>query len=110
MGRACLAALGERERQELMARIRAQDEAAWPAVREGIEAALVQYREIGCCTSFGQWQPDVNAIAIAFRPPGGRSVMAVNCGGPSFSLPPERLLDEVRPRLLALGERLQGMA
>lgn len=109
MGRACLAACTERERQELMARIEAQDPAAWPGVRAGIEAALAQYRSIGCCTSFGEWQPDVNAIAIAFRPPRGRQVMAINCGGPGFSLSREFLLAEVRPPLLALADRLQGM-
>lgn len=108
MGRAYLAACGERERHELMERIRALDEAAWPRIREGLEAALAQHREIGCCTSFGEWQKDVNAIAIAFRPPGGRSVMAINCGGPSFHLTPGFLLEEVRPQLLALADRLQG--
>lgn len=109
MGRAYLAVCGERERQDLTERIRDLDEVAWPRIREGIEAALAQYQELGCCTSFGEWQKDVNAIAIAFRPPGGRSVMAINCGGPGFNLSREFLLQEVRPQLLALGARLQGM-
>ena len=34
--------------------------------------------------------------------------MAINCGGPSFSLAPQFLLDKVRPPLLALAARLQG--
>ena len=33
--------------------------------------------------------------------------MAINCGGPRFKLSPEFLLGEVRPRLLALRDRLQ---
>jgi len=109
MGRAYLAVCGERERQDLMGRIRELDEEAWPRIREGIEAALARYQEIGCCTSFGEWQHDVNAIAIAFRPPGGRSVMAINCGGPGFNLSREFLLEEVRPQLLALATRLEGV-
>ena len=109
MGRAYLAVCGERERQDLMERIRELDPAAWPRIREGIDTALARYQEIGCCTSFGEWQRDVNAIAIAFRPPGGRSVMAINCGGPGFNLSREFLLEEVRPQLLALAMRLQGM-
>lgn len=109
MGRAYLAVCGEAERSDLMERIRHLDEIAWPGVRVGIERALAEYRELGCCTSFGEWQKDVNAIAIAFRPPGGRSVMAINCGGPSFNLPREVLLREARPQLLALALRLQGM-
>jgi len=109
MGRAYLAVCSDRERQDLMERIRDLDEVAWPRIRDGIEAAVAQYREIGCCASFGEWQKDVNAIAIAFRPPGGRSVMAINCGGPGFNLSREFLLQEVRPQLLALGTRLQGL-
>ena len=75
-----------------------------------MKRALVEYRDLGCCTSFGEWQKDVNAIAIAFRPGGGRSAMAINCGGPSFNLSPQFLLDEVRPQLLAVADRLQGLS
>jgi DNA-binding IclR family transcriptional regulator len=109
MGRAYLALCTDSERDSLLKRIRERDEAGWPRVSEGIERALAEYRELGCSTSFGEWQKDVNAIAIAFRPPGGRSVMAVNCGGPSFNLSREFLLGEVRPALLALARRLQGL-
>ncbi len=65
MGRAYLALCAQAERDSLMQRIRELDEAAWPRVREGIERALAGYRELGCCSSFGEWQKDVNAIAIA---------------------------------------------
>lgn len=106
MGRAYLAVCGEAERNELMERIRELDTDAWPHIREGLERAQEQYRELGCCTSFGEWQRDVNAIAIAFHPQGGRSVMAINCGGPGINLSPEFLLAEVRPRLLELATRL----
>ncbi len=108
MGRAYLAQCGETERSDLMERIPEQDTQAWPRIQEGITRAIAEYRELGCCTSFGDWQKDVNAIAIAFRPPGGRSAMAINCGGPSFNLSPDFLLREVRPQMLALGARLQG--
>jgi DNA-binding IclR family transcriptional regulator len=109
MGRAYLARCTEAERDSLLKRIRAHDEAAWPRIGEGIDRGLAEYNELGCSTSFGDWQKDVNAIAIAFRPPGGRSIMAINCGGPSFNLSREFLLEEVRPPLLALAGRLQGL-
>jgi DNA-binding IclR family transcriptional regulator len=109
MGRAYLALCGDTEREELMERIRELDTIAWPRIREGIDRALAEYQELGCCTSFGEWQKEVNAIAIAFRPPGGRATMAINCGGPGFNLSPEFLLREVRPEMLALAARLEGM-
>jgi DNA-binding IclR family transcriptional regulator len=108
MGRAYLAVCSETQRAALMDRIRDREPQAWPQVRERIERALAEYRELGCCTSFGEWQKEVNAIAIAFHPPGGRTVMAINCGGPGFNLSREFLLEEVRPQLLALGRRLEG--
>lgn len=108
MGRAYLAVCDERERQDLMARMERNDPAGWPAVRERIEAARTEYRETGCCTSFGEWRSDVNAIAVAFRPPGRRPVMAINCGGPASNLSREHLLGQVRPQIIALADRLQG--
>jgi DNA-binding IclR family transcriptional regulator len=109
MGRAWLAACTEAERTDLLARVRERDPAAWPQVQAGVDQALQEYRTIGCCTSFGEWQKDVNAIAIAFRPSTGRALMAINCGGPGFSLSRDYLLQGVRPLLLALGERLREL-
>ena len=108
MGRAYLAGCSDSERSDLMERIRTHDEAAWPVTRAGIELALAHYREHGCCASFGGWQKDVNAIAAAFRPEGGRSVMVVSCGGPGFNLSPQFLMNEVRPQLVSLVRKLQS--
>lgn len=107
MGRAYLAAASDGERHELMDRIKELDEIAWPKIRDGIEAALKQHRELGCCCSFGDWQKDVNAIAISFRPGAGMPPMSINCGGPAFSLSPDFLLKEVRPRLIELVHRIE---
>jgi DNA-binding IclR family transcriptional regulator len=108
MGRAYLAAASDGERHELMDRIRELDEIAWPKIRDGIEAALKQHRELGCCCSFGDWQKDVNAIAIAFRPGAGMTPMSINCGGPAFTLSPDYLLKEVRPRLIELVHHIEA--
>jgi DNA-binding IclR family transcriptional regulator len=106
MGRAYLAGCSDSERAELMAQIRSRDEKAWPETRAGIERALAGYREHGCCSSFGEWQKDVNAIAIAFRPE-GRSLMVISCGAPGSTLAPEVLMTEARPKLIALVRKLQ---
>jgi DNA-binding IclR family transcriptional regulator len=108
MGRAYLACCSDGERSELMAQLRSHDEKAWPGVRATIERALAHYREHGCSSSFGEWQKDVNAIGVAFQPAGGRSLMVISCGGPGVSNSPEFLMNEARPRLLALVRELQG--
>ena len=107
MGRAYLALIPEREREDIMERIRELDEVAWPAIRKGIERAIKEYRETGCVSSFGEWQADVNAIAVPVRPGGGLPPMAINCGGPAFTLSREFLLGEVRPKLIEMVRQLE---
>ena len=107
MGRAYLAACSEMEREDLLERIRAQDEKAWPRIRAGIKQALADQQAHGCCLSFGDWQKDVHAIAAAFRLEGTGPLMVISCGGPAVKLSPNFLLQEARPQLLRLVRMLQ---
>ena len=107
MGRAYLAIASNSERNDILERVRELDELAWPKIRDDIMRGIEQYHSIGCCTSFGDWQNDVNAIAIGFKPKDGTAALAINCGGPAFNLSPEFLLKEVQPRLVELVERIQ---
>ena len=107
MGRAYLELVEESERNDLMERMRELDEAAWPGIRAAIENSLKQYRKIGCCCSFGEWQKDVNAIGVAFRVGSDLPAMAVSCGGPAFNLSQKFLLNEVRPRLIDMVRRIE---
>jgi DNA-binding IclR family transcriptional regulator len=108
IGRAWLAAVPAREREEVMEQIHELDDVAWPGVRRGIEQGVSDHAELGVTCSFGEWQKDVNGIARAFEPGGGLPVMAINVGGPSFSLTPKFLLDEVKPRLLHMIAQLEA--
>lgn len=107
IGRAYLAGASEQERNAIIRLANDLDESAADAVREGIKRGIADYEEYGCTTSFGEWQKDVNGIAITFRAPGS-TIHVMNCGGPSSSLSPEFLLNEVRPRLRALARRLEN--
>ncbi len=108
IGRAWLAAIPEREREDFMERVQELDEVAWPDSRDGVERSLEEYRTLGVTCSFGDWQRDVNGIARAFLPGGGLPPMAINCGGPSFNLSKDYLLNEVRPRLIDMVTRLEA--
>lgn len=110
IGRAYLARAPEQERKDILNRCQELDETAYTTLRQGIEKGLQDYQEFGCTTSFGDWQKDVNGIAIGFHPVGSTQAMAINCGGPSSSVSKEFLLTEVRPRLVALAERLEFSA
>ncbi len=108
-GRAYLAVASERERAAIFEDLAALDKPAWPALKHAINKALEDYRALGVACSFGDWQPDVNAIAIGIDPGGGMPLMAINCGGPAFQLSPDFLLQDVRPRLIALARQLESL-
>jgi DNA-binding IclR family transcriptional regulator len=110
MGRAYLAAVTQDERDELMRRVRERadvDVNRWPELRRGVVKALRDIRELGVCTSFGEWKQGINAIAIPVRPGGGLPPMAISCGAPAYMVSKEFMLDSVRPRLIALANELE---
>jgi DNA-binding IclR family transcriptional regulator len=107
-GRAYLAAASERDRGEVFGRLREQDEAAWPVLKSRLERAQAEYRQLGVAASFGEWQSDVNAIAVGIRVGNSRGPMTINCGGPAFTLSKPFLLDEARPRLIELARQIEA--
>jgi DNA-binding IclR family transcriptional regulator len=109
MGRAYLTAVPESERSEIMGKVRElAGDARWPDLQRGVAKALRDIRELGVCCSFGDWQKDVNAIALPVRPGGGLPPMAINCGAPAYMVSKEFLLEKVRPRLIALANELEA--
>ena len=107
-GRAYLAVTSDEEREEIMEGVREVAEVSrWPALQRGVAKALLDYRDLGVCCSFGEWQKDINAIAVPVRPGSNLPPMVISCGGPAYNVSPEFLLDEVRPRLIALVTSLE---
>ena len=108
IGRAYLARASEQERNDILGRSLELDETAHTTMRQGLARGIADYERYGCATSFGDWQKDVNGIAVGFMPIGGSQLMSMNCGGPSSSVSREFLLDEVRPRLIDIARRLES--
>ena len=108
-GRAYLAVISDEQREEIMEGVREVAEVSrWPALQRGVAKALLDYRGLGVCCSFGEWQKDINAIAVPVRPGSNLPFMVISCGGPAYNVSPEFLLDEVRPRLIALVTSLEA--
>lgn len=108
IGRAYLAIASEAERNSVYQDLREAEPKHAAKIIQAIEKSIHEYQELGCACSFGDWQKDVNAIAVPFRPGNGMPIMSINCGGPAFNLSPEFLLEKVRPKLLVLVQRLQS--
>jgi DNA-binding IclR family transcriptional regulator len=107
IGRGYLAVCGDTERADLLDQLKELDHVAWPALKQGIDKSLALYQEFGVCSSFGEWQPDVNGIAVGFRPGNGLPPMAINCGAPAFKVSQEYLLNDVRQRLVELVRKIE---
>src|SRR5690606_22457722 len=93
--------------EEIFGRVRELDEQASDALMAGISSSLSDYETLGCTCSFGDWQKDVNAIAVGLNLGRQFPIMAISCGGPSFNLSERFLLDEARPRLLEVVRKLK---
>jgi DNA-binding IclR family transcriptional regulator len=100
-GRAFLCAVSEKERTYLMDQIRQRDEAAWPALKAGIEQAMKDYETLGYCLSLGDYNKGVNAIGAPIKSPAsGSGIMVINCGAASFQLRRHIIEDDIGPRLV----------
>jgi DNA-binding IclR family transcriptional regulator len=109
MGRALLCGLPEEERTDLIAQIRrATPKGEWLKIKAGIDQGLIDYHEKGFCFSLGDWRENVNSIAVPLVQ-ADRSVLAINCGGPSWQLIAEKLEKDIGPRLVEISRRLENL-
>ncbi|MEZ2292857.1 IclR family transcriptional regulator [Variovorax sp. RCC_210] len=99
MGRAYLAGAKPGARRGLEERIRTLDLAGWPRIEPGIRQAVSEIDQYGCCSSFGDWRGEVNAIASPLRVGKGMPLMVLSAAGPR-SMAPEVFLQDIRPKLL----------
>lgn len=65
------------------------------------QAAVQEMAERGFCASFGDWRPEINAIAVPLAIPAAAVNVAITVAGPSMLLSSERLANEVAPLLLS---------
>lgn len=100
-GRGYLAAAPQGARRALEARLQSIDPAGWPKVEQGIRQAMADLAEFGCVCSFGDWRPDVNAIAVPIRLSAGLPLMVVNAASAPGLISAAVFMNEVRPKLLA---------
>ncbi|MCK8784758.1 IclR family transcriptional regulator [Roseomonas sp. NAR14] len=103
VGRAWLAAIGERERALLYERFATRYQEEWPALRDRVEDAIAQIRARGFCLVDREWEPDVRAVGVPLVSPDGSTVLAMNCGAGGLVLDVARLESEIGPRLVHLG-------
>lgn len=107
MGRACLAAMPEDERDFLLDAIRRKHAKEWPQIQKDLEKSFKDYQEYGFCFSIGEWHKDVNSVAVPFVHE-QHGLLVFNCGGPSFLLNEEKIKNDIAPRLLHMVNNIRN--
>lgn len=99
MGRACLAAMEESERQYLFDAIEKRHPEDWQSIKRSLERSIRDYQDYGYCLSIGEWTKDINSVAVPLIHP-KHGILVFNCGAPSYLLNQDKLENEIGPRLI----------
>lgn len=104
MGRTYLASITPEERASLVQKYGAQDAEEREYSERAIERACVDLAKRGFCTVAGEWYPEINGLAAPIITNDGNFVL--DCGGPAYVLPMNRMLDEVGPQLAETARKI----
>lgn len=107
MGKAYLCGQPQKERDYLMDHLRLLDESNWPKIKADIEQGYKDYQDLGFCLSSGLWEAKISAVGVPFIDADPVRSMAFNCGGPSFLLPRDVLINDLGPRLVQMVRRVE---
>ncbi|MGH1352963.1 MAG: IclR family transcriptional regulator [Methyloligellaceae bacterium] len=107
IGRAHIVSLPRKEKLQVLKQIRRQQKEDWPLVKAGLYKAHEYFYKHGFVTSIGEWVKDVNSVAVPIYAEKIGARLALNLGGPSFMLPPEKLMNEYGPKLKKLAKNVE---
>lgn len=104
IGRALYVSLESAERRDLDSLLAREYGARWPKVQLGLHEALAAFERQGFCSSFGEFESDIHAVAAPIS--GSQPQMAVNCSGPAYRLTPGQWQAEIAPQIIQLARGL----
>ena len=91
---------------DMYAQLEAAYHTEWAGLRSRIEDADRQIQERGFCLVDQEWRKDTRTVSVPLVSSDGNTVMALSCGGPTFSVSVATLEDELGPRLRHIGEKI----
>ncbi|OZI30937.1 IclR family transcriptional regulator [Bordetella genomosp. 10] len=109
MGRALIAAYTPEERAALLNQLRVKVPDQWAEYHTTIEAELRNFPARGYCTSFGDWQPQICAVAVPMRAMPDGEILVFNCSIPTYLLGDDQLSRDIGPRLISMVRTIEGM-
>lgn len=108
MGRAYLAALPAREREETINQLQVKAPELWNTYAARVEQGQQDYIERGFCLGRGDYDPDTHTVAVPLRRRGIHQVMVFNCAVRVENLAPGALEDDLGPRLAQMVRSIEA--
>ena len=105
-GRVYLSCLPVTKRKLLIQEINKHEDKTSLGKKESLEKALIDIKELGYCTSIGEWHPDVNAVAVPVCLKEHGDIFVIVCGGASTNLTPVLIKKKFGPRLVTFSKEL----
>ena len=100
IGRAILTGMSDESRDRAFRYAAAEGSEFEARARDSYAAAMTEFADKGFCSSYGDWRPDVNGIAVPVFSPNGSQVYGLNVGGPAFHVK-KRQLETTYAQLLS---------
>ena len=108
LGRAYFVGVSETEQESLKRDIAEKNPGTWKTIHAGLEKAQRDYKQYGFTISLGDWTKEVHGVGVPFFPNINGDILALNCGGPSYLLKPEKLINDLGPRLIKLARDINA--
>lgn len=98
IGRSFLAVLPNQKREEILPELAKIHGDEWPALEKSIQDSLETYRNYGFTKSFGEWDRNINTVAVPLKLSENK-IFCISCGGPNYVISTETLLNVIGARL-----------
>jgi len=109
MGRAYLSACPSEECEDVLGRLRPHYGDDWGRIRKGVDDAIVEYKRHGYCSSAGEWQKDINGVAVPIMAQPGGTLYVLNLGGPAYALSEQDLRERLAPGLIDIARQVEAV-
>ncbi len=106
IGRGYLAGAPRGARAALEERLQTLEPVAWTRIQQAIRQAVTDLAEHGCVRSFGEWRPEINAIALPISLSPGLPLMVISVAAAAQSISSGMFMSDIRPKLIACAETI----
>lgn len=107
IGRAYLAAAPPDARQALMERLGGIDAASGQSHEAAVHQAIEDLATSGCTKSFGEWQQEINGIAVPLRLSNELPMLVVGASAPARSISARTFMSDIRPLLIEATRQIE---